>query len=32
MAAVVFTEDLKTLYVTMNEGFPLEYKVSFIFQ
>ncbi|KAL8195826.1 hypothetical protein R6Q57_025579 [Mikania cordata] len=28
VAAVVFTEDLKTLYVTMNEGFPLEYTVD----
>ncbi|KAK9077658.1 hypothetical protein SSX86_005995 [Deinandra increscens subsp. villosa] len=28
VAAVVFTEDLKTLYVTMNEGFPLEYIVD----
>ncbi|XP_076884367.1 ATP-dependent zinc metalloprotease FTSH 12, chloroplastic-like [Bidens hawaiensis] len=28
VAAVVFTEDLKTLYVTMNEGFPLEYVVD----
>lgn len=26
--AVVFTEDLKRLYVTMKEGFPLEYIVS----
>nr|QKY65079.1 FTSH protease 12 [Passiflora auriculata] len=25
VAAVVFTEDLKRLYVTMKEGFPLEY-------
>lgn len=30
VAAVVFTEDLKRLYVTMNEGFPLEYVVSLI--
>ena len=28
VAAVVFTEDLKRLYVTMKEGFPLEYVVS----
>ncbi|CAI9263169.1 unnamed protein product [Lactuca saligna] len=28
VAAVVFTEDLKRLYVTMNEGFPLEYVVE----
>lgn len=28
VAAVVFTEDLKRLYVTMKEGFPLEYIVS----
>ncbi|KAL0363049.1 UNVERIFIED_CONTAM: ATP-dependent zinc metalloprotease FTSH 12, chloroplastic [Sesamum calycinum] len=28
VAAVVFTEDLKTLYVTMKEGFPLEYVVD----
>ncbi|KAI3804695.1 hypothetical protein L1987_26433 [Smallanthus sonchifolius] len=28
VAAVVFTEDLKSLYVTMNEGFPLEYIVD----
>ncbi|CAL5392167.1 unnamed protein product [Camellia sinensis] len=27
VAAVVFTEDLKRLYVTMKEGFPLEYVV-----
>lgn len=27
VAAVVFTEDLKRLYVTMKEGFPLEYIV-----
>ncbi|WOG97940.1 hypothetical protein DCAR_0417281 [Daucus carota subsp. sativus] len=26
--AVVFTEDLKQLYVTMKEGFPLEYIVN----
>lgn len=26
--AVVFTEDLKRLYVTMKEGFPLEYVVD----
>lgn len=26
--AVVFTEDLKRLYVTMKEGFPLEYIVN----
>ncbi|KAL3627120.1 ATP-dependent zinc metalloprotease FTSH 12, chloroplastic [Castilleja foliolosa] len=26
--AVVFTEDLKRLYVTMKEGFPLEYMVD----
>ncbi|KAK9075433.1 hypothetical protein SSX86_003756 [Deinandra increscens subsp. villosa] len=26
--AVVFTEELKTLYVTINEGFPLEYIVD----
>ncbi|PKI65540.1 hypothetical protein CRG98_014040, partial [Punica granatum] len=25
VAAIVFTEDLKRLYVTMKEGFPLEY-------
>lgn len=30
--AVVFTEDLKQLYVTMKEGFPLEYIVRFISQ
>lgn len=29
VAAVVFTEDLKRLYVTMKEGFPLEYIVRF---
>ncbi|KAF5477314.1 hypothetical protein F2P56_003963 [Juglans regia] len=28
VAAVVFTEDLKRLYVTMKEGFPLEYAVD----
>ncbi|MBA0573764.1 hypothetical protein Golob_001022, partial [Gossypium lobatum] len=28
VAAVVFTEDLKRLYVTMKEGFPLEYIVD----
>lgn len=28
VAAVVFTEDLKRLYVTMREGFPLEYVVD----
>ncbi|XP_050221427.1 ATP-dependent zinc metalloprotease FTSH 12, chloroplastic [Mercurialis annua] len=28
IAAVVFTEDLKRLYVTMKEGFPLEYIVD----
>ncbi|XP_057948063.1 ATP-dependent zinc metalloprotease FTSH 12, chloroplastic [Malania oleifera] len=28
VAAVVFTEDLKGLYVTMKEGFPLEYIVD----
>ncbi|ESQ27162.1 hypothetical protein EUTSA_v100180710mg, partial [Eutrema salsugineum] len=28
VAAVVFTEDLKKLYVTMKEGFPLEYIVD----
>jgi len=28
VAAVVFTEDLKKLYVTMKEGFPLEFVVS----
>ena len=28
VAAVVFTEDLKRIYVTMKEGFPLEYVVS----
>ncbi|KAF6137574.1 hypothetical protein GIB67_031853 [Kingdonia uniflora] len=28
VAAVVFTEDLKKLYVTMKEGFPLEYVVD----
>lgn len=28
VAAVVFTEDLKRLFVTMKEGFPLEYVVS----
>ncbi|CAA2960730.1 ATP-dependent zinc metalloprotease FTSH 12, chloroplastic [Olea europaea subsp. europaea] len=28
VAAVVFTEDLKRLYVTMKEGFPLEYTVD----
>lgn len=30
VAAVVFTEDLKRLYITMKEGFPLEYVVSLI--
>lgn len=30
VAAVVFTEDLKRLYVTMKEGFPLEYTVSLL--
>ncbi|KAL0306099.1 UNVERIFIED_CONTAM: ATP-dependent zinc metalloprotease FTSH 12, chloroplastic [Sesamum radiatum] len=29
VAAVVFTEDLKTLYVTMKEGFLSEYVVKF---
>jgi len=29
VAAVVFTEDLKKLYVTMKEGFPLEFVVSY---
>ncbi|CAO2826024.1 unnamed protein product [Amaranthus hypochondriacus] len=28
VTAVVFTEDLKRLYVTMKEGFPLEYVVD----
>nr|QKY65072.1 FTSH protease 12 [Passiflora biflora] len=28
VAAVVFTKDLKRLYVTMKEGFPLEYIVD----
>ncbi|XP_024020237.1 ATP-dependent zinc metalloprotease FTSH 12, chloroplastic [Morus notabilis] len=28
VAAVVFTEDLKRVYVTMKEGFPLEYIVD----
>ncbi|XP_048494740.1 ATP-dependent zinc metalloprotease FTSH 12, chloroplastic isoform X3 [Beta vulgaris subsp. vulgaris] len=28
VAAVVFTEDLKRLFVTMKEGFPLEYVVD----
>lgn len=28
VAAIVFTEDLKRLYVTMKEGFPLEYIVD----
>ncbi|KAM1792198.1 hypothetical protein ACFX14_035898 [Malus domestica] len=28
VAAVVFTEDLKRIYVTMKEGFPLEYVVD----
>ncbi|GAA0166024.1 metalloprotease [Lithospermum erythrorhizon] len=28
VAAIVFTEDLKKLYVTMKEGFPLEYIVD----
>ncbi|CAA2973369.1 ATP-dependent zinc metalloprotease FTSH 12, chloroplastic [Olea europaea subsp. europaea] len=28
VAAVVFTEDLKRLYVTIKEGFPLEYTVD----
>ncbi|KAL6313566.1 hypothetical protein AAG906_006931 [Vitis piasezkii] len=28
VAAIVFTEDLKKLYVTMREGFPLEYIVD----
>ncbi|KAL6975041.1 ATP-dependent zinc metalloprotease FTSH 12, chloroplastic [Sarracenia purpurea var. burkii] len=28
VAAVVFTEDLKRLYITMKEGFPLEYVVD----
>lgn len=32
VAAIVFTEDLKKLYVTMKEGFPLEYIVSMISQ
>lgn len=30
VAAVVFTEDLKRLYVTMKEGFPLEYIVCLL--
>lgn len=30
VAAVVFTEDLKRLYVTMKEGFPLEFVVSYL--
>lgn len=30
VAAVVFTEDLKRIYVTMKEGFPLEYVVSLL--
>lgn len=29
VTAVVFTEDLKRLYVTMKEGFPLEFIVSY---
>nr|DAD43966.1 TPA_asm: hypothetical protein HUJ06_002196 [Nelumbo nucifera] len=28
VAAVVFSEDLKKLYITMKEGFPLEYVVD----
>ncbi|XP_047334391.1 ATP-dependent zinc metalloprotease FTSH 12, chloroplastic-like [Impatiens glandulifera] len=28
VAAVVFTEDLKRVYITMKEGFPLEYIVD----
>ncbi|WVZ02707.1 hypothetical protein V8G54_023513 [Vigna mungo] len=28
VAAVIFTEDLKKLYVTMKEGFPLEFVVD----
>ncbi|KAL5746607.1 hypothetical protein ACOSP7_027753 [Xanthoceras sorbifolium] len=28
VAAIVFTEDMKRLYVTMKEGFPLEYVVD----
>ncbi|KAL5731389.1 ATP-dependent zinc metalloprotease FTSH 12 [Ranunculus cassubicifolius] len=28
VASVVFTEDLKKLYITMKEGFPLEYIVD----
>ncbi|CAN1160373.1 ATP-dependent zinc metalloprotease FTSH 12, chloroplastic [Linum perenne] len=28
VAAVVFTEDLKRVYITMKEGFPLEYVVN----
>ncbi|KAL5543723.1 hypothetical protein UlMin_007507 [Ulmus minor] len=28
VAAVIFTEDLKRIYVTMKEGFPLEYVVD----
>ncbi|MCI14154.1 ATP-dependent zinc metalloprotease FTSH 12 chloroplastic-like, partial [Trifolium medium] len=28
VAAVVFTEDIKRLYVIMKEGFPLEYVVD----
>ncbi|GMN53747.1 hypothetical protein TIFTF001_022881 [Ficus carica] len=28
VAAIVFTEDLKRVYVTMKEGFPLEYIVD----
>nr|GME16746.1 ATP-dependent zinc metalloprotease FTSH 12, chloroplastic [Ipomoea batatas] len=28
VAAIVFTEDLKRVYVTMKEGFPLEYTVD----
>ncbi|KAK9699388.1 hypothetical protein RND81_08G170600 [Saponaria officinalis] len=28
VAAVVFTEDLKRVYVTMKEGFPMEYVVD----
>jgi len=34
VAAIVFSEDLKKIYVTMKEGFPLEYVVrmsSFFF-
>lgn len=30
VAAVVFTENMKRLYVTMKEGFPLEYVVSYL--